>query len=172
MDMTQQNTDEAKAIAEFKIDRTNWTAGEWDDEPDRIEWREQGVPCLMSRNRMGAWCGYVGVTKKHKWHGQSYSVPYDAPEDTDRSIEAVSVHGGLTYSDSCRGHLCHIPVDGEDPDVWWLGFDCGHDGDLIPGIAAIMPKLPGLFRDYETYKNANYVKQEIKELVRQVLDAA
>src|SRR6266496_32796 len=96
---------------EYKIDRTGWPAGPWDNEPDRLEWRDKatGFPCLIVRNRMGGLCGYVGVPTKHPFHGKNYD-----------SVN-ISVHGGLTYSGACAGHICHIPKPGETDDVWWLG---------------------------------------------------
>ena len=34
-------------------DRKGWLSGEWDNEPDLIEWRDEktGLPCLMVRAR-------------------------------------------------------------------------------------------------------------------------
>lgn len=54
------------------IDRTGWPSGPWDDEPDRVEWRDEatGLPCLALRNDMfGSWCGYVAVPPGHPVHG-------------------------------------------------------------------------------------------------------
>lgn len=46
---------------EHKVDRTGWGSGPWDNEPDRLEWKDEktSMPCLMVRNDMGNWCGYV-----------------------------------------------------------------------------------------------------------------
>jgi hypothetical protein len=66
--------------------------GPWVEEPDRIEWRIDGVPCLMVRNESGGhWCGYAAVAPGHPWHGTEYN-------DVDL-LEGV--HGGLTYSEKC-----------------------------------------------------------------------
>lgn len=68
---------------------------------------------------LGAWCGYVGVTRKHPAFGRFYD-----------DIHGVQVHGGITYSDYTHmgGHLCH------ERRLWWLGFDMGHANDYIPGL--------------------------------------
>ena len=42
-----------------------------------------------------------------------------------------------------KSGICHIPDQGEPDDVWWLGFDCLHGGDLAPGMMAF-PELRGL----------------------------
>lgn len=60
---------------EHTIDRAGWPAGEWDNEPDRVEWRDEatGLPCLMVRNRLGNWCGYAGVHSGHVLFHKEYS---------------------------------------------------------------------------------------------------
>lgn len=59
----------------FRIDKAAWPRGEWDDEPDRLEWRDAatGLPCLVVRNHSGALCGYVGVGPTHPWSGIQYN---------------------------------------------------------------------------------------------------
>jgi hypothetical protein len=145
-------------MKEREVDRAGWPAGEWDAEPDRVEWRDEvtALPCLIVRNRVGGLCGYVGVPPGHPWHGKGYD---DVPAD---------VHGGLTYADKCQGSICHVPQPGEPDDVWWLGFDCVHSGDIAPG------RHGGLGYGYlwpESYKNIAYVRGEVVSLARQVHEA-
>jgi hypothetical protein len=103
--------------------REGWPTGPWTTEPDRVEWRSHGLPCLIVRSVMGNLCGYVGVPPGHRLHG----VHYDAVED-------VRAHGGITYSNKCCGGICHVPKPGEPADVWWFGFDCAHAFDVVPGV--------------------------------------
>lgn len=144
-------------------------AGPWHDEPDHVDFRSpDGLPCILHRNGLGAWCGYVGVPPGHPWHGQ----PYDAV--------SCDVHGGLTYSGRCQGPLCHVPQPGESDDVWWLGFDCLHSGDLslfevaqrgrseIP--ASWVP--PGLGAWTASYKTVEYVRAETLSLATQAAAAS
>lgn len=42
--------------------------GPWDSEPNRVEWKHAGVPCLAVRNQFGAWCGYAAVPPGHPLH--------------------------------------------------------------------------------------------------------
>lgn len=73
------------------VDKTGWTEGEWNDEPDKIQWLDEatGLPCLIVRGPVGALCGYVGVAPEHAFHGKGY-------DDLD-----VDVHGGLTFAHGC-----------------------------------------------------------------------
>lgn len=132
--------------------RAEWTSGPWDAEPDRAQWRDEatGLPCLAVRNaHLGYWCGYVAVPAGHPAHGKNY-------EAVD-----VSAHGGLTYSDACSGDICHVPAAGEPDDVWWLGFDCAHADDLMPGCSVGMAK-------YGTYRTLDYVKAQCADLAQQL----
>ena len=111
----------------------------WDDEP--VEWEaEMAYAC---RGPLLHWCGYVGLPPEHPWFGKDYDQIEPYPE----------VHGGLTYSDD------HKPKH-ESDGLWWIGFDCAHAGDLVPGLGH-----DGVYRSLE------YVKQEITGLMRQAVEA-
>lgn len=141
-------------------DKSGWARGEWDNEPDKIQWtdEETGLPCLIVRNSFGALCGYVGVDKDHPFFEQHY-------DKCD-----VSVHGGLTFTDFCQNHehgVCHIPGPGEPDRVWWLGFDCGHAWDLIPAWTK-EKWFQGLVHSEDVYRGMPYVKAEVRQLAKQV----
>ena len=156
--------------SERGLNKEAWGRGPWDDEPDRIEWRYDGFPCLMVRNHMGVWCGYVALPPGHRYHG----APYDR-------IDA-SAHGGLTFANKCGGEICHTPEPGESDDVWWVGFDCCHAGDLWPASApgsgmdammdAALPDRPSgramLLWGEDTYRDQHYVRAEVESLARQL----
>lgn len=156
-----------------QIDREGWPAGPWDDEMDKIQWLDEatGFPCLIVRNRLGGLCGYVGVPRGHRF----YEVDYDnvsigdddGPYDENNYPPA---HGGLTYANKCLDGpedqtICHVVEEGEDDDVWWVGFDCAHAFDLLPGMLALNKKY-GEFPHHkeDTYKNVAYVKRNVEEL--------
>jgi len=84
----------------------------------------------------------------------------------------VNVHGGLTYSNFCHEPICHVAREGE-PVAYWLGFDCGHFGDLAPGMVAFHEKYltgggKGLFGD-DVYRDVLYVATEVEDLVDQLV---
>jgi hypothetical protein len=138
--------------------------GPWDSEPDKRQWTsesrwngETGIPCLIVRNHFGALCGYVGVPKGHPWYGREYD-DVEAQMVKDALTEDVEIpHGGLTFSGKCHGRVCHEVEPGEDEDVWWLGFDCAHAFDIVPGFKHLD------FGDSE-YRNFDYVRVECEKL--------
>ena len=141
---------------EHYIDKSEWAPGPWHQEPDKIEWRHNGLPCLIVRGPSGALCGYVGVPPGHPWHGADGGV----------GEPGLDVHGGITYGDRCQadGKICHVARPGEPDDVWWLGFDCAHYGDAIPSRT-------GDWRLMGTYKDIAYVRREVERLAEMVKTA-
>ncbi len=131
---------------EIRIDRSSWSAGLWDSEPDSMEWidNKTGFHCLAVRNGSGAWCGYVGIPPSHPWYEINYAgctkncgdVMYcnHSPENL------IAVHGGLTYSDGVHGRPW-TGLPGFPANPWWFGFDCHHAGDIAPGHTFIWEKV-------------------------------
>jgi len=130
-----------------------------------VQWKDDatGLPCIAKRNKMGVWCGYVGVSEGHPAHGRGY-------EDVE-----VEVHGDLTFADFCQPHdpgydgeahaICHVVQDGEDDRVYWLGFDCNHYDDLSPAMDARF----GFGEDaMMTYKTLAYAKDQCASLAAQL----
>ena len=126
--------------------REQWGEGPWQQEPDRVEFMYDGFDCLLHRNWTGVWCGYVGVKPGHPMHGKPYG---------DLNLDA---HGGLTYSDGCHGCICHESAGGDK--LWWLGFDCGHGGDLVPAMGRAL--------DCMTYRDMDYAIAQVKGLAVQL----
>lgn len=162
------------------VDRTGWPPGPWDGEPDRIEWRHQGLACLVTRNpQLGNLCGYVAIPPGHPWHD-------GVPDEVE-----LRAHGGVNYGErGCAGLVCHKPQPGESDDVFWIGFDCGHAWDMQPGMEAMVgPRMVGgdaawaLLRRSKrkkgesllglggTYKPVPYVEAEVNKLADQVAAA-
>jgi hypothetical protein len=58
------------------LERKDWSAGPWDNEPDKVQWTDEqtDLPCLAVRNHLGGWCGYVGVGPDHPFYGVEYSA--------------------------------------------------------------------------------------------------
>jgi hypothetical protein len=151
------------------IDKSTWGEGPWQQEPDKVQWQDEdtGLPCLAVRNRLGAWCGYVGVAEGHPYFQQGYN-------DTD-----VNIHGGLTFADHCQKNaedhgICHIPGEGEPDHVWWLGFACAHAYDYMPGMEARTQALMGeasyksFYGREDIYRTLDFVRAECRGLARQL----
>jgi hypothetical protein len=155
-----------KAMEWTNIDRKDWPAGEWDSEPDLVQWPDEktGLPCLAKRHpRGGHWCGYVGVSEGHKAFEKEYG-----------DVE-VDVHGGLTFSSFCDGEpgkgICHLPEPGEPDRVWWLGFDCHHYNDYSPRDKMFERDRPEplWMVDVEaSYRTLQYVKNQCAALAEQL----
>lgn len=142
------------------IDKSNWKNGEWDYEPDKIQFVDQatGYPCLVLRGPVSSLCGYVGVYPSHPFFNK------------DCSELDINVHGGLTYSDksglkSMKDGIWVELEEGDEKNIWWFGFDCGHIGDIQPKFL-----FSNLFvHDISSkYRNVEYVKSEVISLAGQL----
>lgn len=149
------------------IDRSRWPPGEWDGEPDKVQWkdRDTGVPCVARRGRRGNWCGYVGVAPGHPWHGIGWSDLPGYP----------SVHGGLTFAGGCQKGapeetICHIPGPGEPEHLWWFGFDCAHAWDYSPDdkVYEVAHGYPFTVSADQSYRTLGYVRSQCAQLARQI----
>lgn len=138
-------------------ERGLWGDGPWATEPDKAQWVDAatGLDCLAVRGPLGALCGYVGVAEGHPAFQRHY-------EDVD-----ASAHGGLTYSAFCQDDareegICHLPEPGRPHRVWWLGFDCAHLGDLVPGLTVLRAS------PVDTYRDLAFVREECASLAHQL----
>jgi len=160
------------------IDRVNkisgkpWADGPWANEPDQIQWRDErsGLRCLMRRTGMGSWCGYVGVPPQHILHNKYYMPEKGkridgkivmTPVEYDEAIDSLNAHGGITY---CGTDLdIHDNVsDQPDEYYWWIGFDCAHSFDFMPGMPIIHAGA--------TYRDVNFVREEVTSLAKQIYE--
>lgn len=144
-------------LKELKKLRAEIPQGAWSNEPDRVEFTHEGFACLIQRGPLMAWCGYVGLPPEHPFYGKNY-------QDIDGDENDIPSHGGLTYSEPCHGTVCHKTETADR--LWWLGFDCGHAGDLIPGMLKYdLPSFNNLtFFQADKYRNQYYVTYVVKEL--------
>ena len=142
------------------VDRANWPAGEWDNEPDKEQWQDEitGMPCLIVRSEVGHLCGYVGVDSEHPGYQKEYM-------EVGRDLNC---HGGLTYSDGCIGWICHEIEEGDAHPVWWFGFDCMHYCDASPSLFSSKQDWEG----GATYRDFGYVKKECAYLAKQLKEWA
>lgn len=130
----------------------------WENEPDRLDFDADGLPCTIVRLPMlRCLCGYVGVHRGHPWFGLSTDAIVKLPPSWfagrrifDQGTGALDLalhlmHGrGNPAEDGCAiGLALHVHrgvnyadagfPDGTGRDLWVFGFDCGHAGDYLPG---------------------------------------
>ena len=131
---------DARCSKMFKGIRSN---GEWTKEGNYEHFQHKGFDCMVLRMpSQGHLCGYVGLKKDHKF----YNLHYDKID--------VDVHGGLTYAEK-----------GEDGNLSWIGFDCAHHNDYLPGSNfGILGGVNG------QYRNKEFVTSELKKLVEQLVE--
>lgn len=178
---------------------TEGIRGPWNNEPNRLNWKYRGMDLMLARNpSLLNWCGYVGIKPDHPLYGvkygsevsilkplvekilqrpmsisPSFAVMLDAlvgqgiKASPDRIFD---VHGGITYSDYCGGHICHID-DTQDVKTFWYGFDCGHCDDMVPATESMYRSLACEARR-DVYRDLGYAKDQSEKLADQLAELA
>jgi hypothetical protein len=140
------------------IDKSAWADGEWQQEPDRMEWVYLGFPCLIVRQNQGWLCGYVGIPPTHLYYGKYIN---------DDELYSLKVHGEITFSEPSHDSdtpaaACHQLLPKTDG-YWWLGFDCSHVEDIVPTLLAVYS-----IHNTASYKNLEFVKNQVEYLAQQL----
>jgi len=103
--------------------------------------------CLILRHpSMGHLCGYVGLSEGHKLYKSHYDT---ISNEIDCDVE-------LTWS----GFRVNSQMARFYPDLWWVGFDCGHWEDWIPK----MPRQSLLLTREQVYRNIPWVMEKCMQL--------
>lgn len=126
--------------------------GEWDNEPDIIAFTDEptGYECEAIRvKNLGTWCGYVYIPLDHP-------ILHDYCKCCNKyhKIDELDVHGGVTYSRL------------ESNEAFGIGFDCAHSFDFAPSYLSMFNN--SMFIQGATYKNKEYVLNEISSLAKQL----
>ena len=164
------------------------------------EFEYKGMKCVVTFQKHGHRCGYVGVPKGHPLYGKDYSDYLDIKKEDmgDKEISGIfplfsallddderirieayfNCHGGITYSGGGCNSSYPIPSD-----LWWFGFDCAHCDDgkdfilamkLFPEyseqIAMTRRIEEGYSNDYVIIRELNYVEDECKKLADQLIE--
>lgn len=144
------------------LDKSGWPYGQ--DEPDRVEWTYKGVPCVINRSLLGAWCGYVAVTLGHPW--------YDA--ECEQIRRAARVHREITYAgDDSFDHLLQ-PQRHDDPPLFWVGFHCGYAWDCPPKLEADLRTFGSTLEEPDrcAYRDKSFMMDQVDKLAEQSIAAA
>lgn len=106
--------------------------------------------CVIRRmEHSGVLNGYVGVNKEHPLFG----IGYD-------DVDNINVHGGITFSG-------YGLLKNEDKSIWWFGFDTAHYNDVCPFYTFTTVSL-GELDKYSTYKDFDFVENQVLDLARQL----
>ncbi len=140
----------------------------WEVEPDYLKYRDPatGLLCVIKRTMMGHLCGYARLPHDYRrlqrrawvWNGRN-RVAWDMPGQN-----SIAVHGGITFASNSG---LRRPTGGTLRGRW-VGFDCAHADDLVPGVITHAPSLEGI----SVYRDIAYVKQELVDLCRQIAGRA
>jgi len=134
----------------YTIPTEKWSDGPWNHESSLVQFVSHGFPCVVLRTFSGYLCGYVGVPKDNPF-AQGLLAP-----------ESLSVHGGVTWRefyDSKPGPFAN--------ELFWIGFDCAHSGDLSPGLEFSLRTHSG---SHVIYRNIDYVTAECIALAKQIAE--
>ena len=114
-----------------------------------------GLECLILAQTLGFRCGYVRLPDGHPLIGHKIG---------DEEVEAIDVHGGVTFLDD----MDHVGLSGH-----WIGFDCGHAWDghdesiMSESIRSLMGQCPTLL-SRGTAWDTETVAAEVERLAEQV----
>jgi hypothetical protein len=132
--------------------------GIWNNEPTHLEWidKDTDLPCIIKRHPvLGHLCGYVVIPANCKLSELNL---VDVDDEGD-----IRVHGGITF------HGFHLELQKNV-----IGFDCGHYGDLVPGMIAQLDQdiecRKHIFDEEEKYRDIEYVQHECKNLAKQIAE--
>ena len=128
----------------------------YETEPDFFEFVDEdtGYKCFIQRHpELKHLCGYVELPEKHKLYGET--------NVDNEFLLNLDVHGGVTYANAKRikryENVLIFSIDEYVPYV--VGFDCGHAGDLVPGVKSFHEEM---------YRDIEYVTNECKNLAKQL----
>lgn len=158
--------------AQYEVPREFWLEGPWTNELDEYEWKaaESFYDCAVLRGPMRQWNGYVGIPLDHPLSSLKYDIVQERA-DINRDLDE------LTFSRQIG-------------DLYWVGFDLCHVGDLTPTIdsAAYMESInPGKPKEYyqtlsnmfnmpwvfadATYKDMDYAIRATNDWAKALYDA-
>lgn len=121
---------------------------------DKVLEREGDRKTIMHRGIRGL---ILRATPDQLGHLCGYMETVDTAPTNHCYLMDIEVHGGITHSGKLPGEEGH-----------WIGFDCSHPGDILP---AWDRKTKDFFGGHGyTYKDMDYVENEVRKMIDQVLD--
>lgn len=141
-----------------------------------------GFRAVIRKTSLGTLCGYIRVGREHPWfkkrgddidsrvHGSLTWADFgtaDDPFGSPRVERPKTTLPGYTTAQGVRREPTEIPdysfPGHAETEYWWVGFDCAHGFDYVPGISQQGEDRP--------YRDESYVRAEIKDLAREAAEA-
>lgn len=118
-------------------------------EPNYETFEYKGFKVVIKRMMYmgGQLNGYVRIPQGHEFYGKGY--------DHD-GLMNIECHGGLTFSGDLEN-------DGD----FYIGFDTAHYQDYVPFLQMNIGRSTTF--ENKTYKDINYVRNECKSIVDQLI---
>lgn len=144
--------------------KAEWPAGPWIEEPDYMLWLspDSMYPCVLRRNMLGAWAGFVGIAPDHPLYQATH---------TEMAIESIDIYGGVVFT----GFSPEDDIEVSPPiRRWWIGFGCMTPDDATPRQAKkpkstkkVAPKK-STKKSAATYKTIEFVRAHTESLAAQL----
>lgn len=145
-------------LNQSRYDKSKWGRGPWDNEPDYEAFEVGGFQAVVRRNTLGNLCGYLGLPPDHPWW----------TAETYDDVPCGEAHGGLTFMDTNKPMPMMVDQTAPTADGrLWIGFDCGHSGDLTPLIA----RTSDILNQGAVYRDFAYVKDVLARMAKEAADA-
>lgn len=137
----------------YKNPRGSLPEGAWSQEPDKVVWIDEvtKLDCMLLRNDLGTWCGYVGVPETHPYFG------------LDCKRVEFAFEREIDFSSTCKVGasedekvVCHCRTY-EHGETWWFGFNLASCWDYIP----ILTHQVATTQDY---RDINYARTLVESL--------
>ena len=117
------------------------------------------IESTWASSRGGWGNGYLALPKGHKMYGMNYNDIH--------AVYDISVHGGLTFSES--GEYVSWAKENGVEDCWIIGFDTQHSHDNLerwPDELSVMKECDSLlFQVEKATFNLDLFKHELNELL-------
>jgi len=121
-------------------------------EPNYETFEYKEFYCVIMRMMFmgGQLNGYVRIPENHPYYDKDY---------TSDELENIECHGGLTFSGELEGET-----------GFFIGFDTAHYQDYMPFMQfALGQRAMELPYDQAVYKDINYVRNECRNIVDQLV---
>lgn len=140
-------------------DKSSWPKGTWLKEPDYCAWESYGYKCILLRDmKLGIWRGFVGITKEHPFYNKTLADMLNEKI----YLYLTKVHGGVSFA----GRFAPKSKTA-DKKLWWFGFECMQEDDLIPTVGPIKP-APGMVVVSQTYRSFTYARSQTIKLAQEL----